>query len=95
MCHLLADPSIEVQKMAYQLLHASARKRTEDLVIEAGVSIEAPTKSELPLELVDFLQQNVDFEEEVGSHVSHRSMLEPTAFLICEIRLPSVICWGG
>jgi len=70
MCHLLNDPSIEVQKMAYRLLHASAKKRTEDLVIEAGTAIDTPVKLELPLELVDYLQRNVDLEEGVESHVS-------------------------
>jgi hypothetical protein len=71
MCHLLDDSSSEVQKMAYQLLHASAKRRTEYLVIEAGVSGDAPPKLELPSELVDFLQRNIDVEEELerNSHV--------------------------
>lgn len=69
MCHLLNDSSVEVQKMVYQLLHASAKKRSEYLVIEAGVSGEEPIALELPTELVDFLQQDIDFEEEVDSQV--------------------------
>lgn len=70
MCHLLNDSSVEVQKMVYELLQASAKKRTEYLVIEAGVSGEEPIKLELPAELVSFLQQNIDFEENVDSNVS-------------------------
>jgi len=63
MCHLLNDPSVEVQKMAYRLLQTSAQKRTEDLVIEAGVSTDASIKLNLPIELVDFLQRDIDLEE--------------------------------
>ncbi|TFK22367.1 hypothetical protein FA15DRAFT_681687 [Coprinopsis marcescibilis] len=37
MCHLITDPSTEVQKMAYQLLKTAAERRTEYLVIEVGV----------------------------------------------------------
>ena len=63
--HLLNDKSVEVQKMAYQLLHESAKKRTEYIVIEAGVS--APDsdsiKPELPPELIAFLQQSIDEED--------------------------------
>jgi hypothetical protein len=63
--HLLKDKSVEVQKMAYQLMHRSAKKRTEHIVIEAGVS--APDsesiKPELPPELIAYLQQSVDEED--------------------------------
>jgi hypothetical protein len=63
--HLLNDKSVEVQKMAYQLLHKSAKKRTEYIVIEAGVS--APDsdsiKPELPPELITFLQQSINEED--------------------------------
>lgn len=51
--------------MAYQLLHKSAKKRTEYIVIEAGVS--APDsdsiKPEIPPELIAFLQQSIDEED--------------------------------
>lgn len=51
--------------MAYQLLHESAKKRTEYIVIEAGVS--APDsdliKPELPPELIAFLQQSIDEDD--------------------------------
>lgn len=63
--HLLDDKSVEVQKMAYQLLHKSAKKRTEYIVIEAGVS--APDsdsiKPELPPELIAFLQRSINEED--------------------------------
>ena len=63
--HLLNEKSVEVQKMAYQLLHESAKKRTEYMVIEAGVS--APDsdsmKLELPPELIAFLQKSIDEED--------------------------------
>ncbi|TFK41660.1 hypothetical protein BDQ12DRAFT_678315 [Crucibulum laeve] len=61
MCHLVTDPSNDVQKMAYQLLHSAAKKRTEHLVIEAGVDSEDAVKAELPLELLDILQRNINF----------------------------------
>ncbi|KAJ7636847.1 hypothetical protein FB45DRAFT_907475 [Roridomyces roridus] len=60
MCHLLTDPSIEVQKMTYQLLGVAARKRTEHFVIEAGVDVDAVVKAELPLELLDILQTSLN-----------------------------------
>ncbi|KAJ7199225.1 hypothetical protein GGX14DRAFT_468328 [Mycena pura] len=62
MCHLLADPSIDVQKMAYQLLTVAARKHTEHLVIEAGVDVDEAVKAELPIELLDILQLNLNFD---------------------------------
>ncbi|KAJ7249410.1 hypothetical protein C8J57DRAFT_1239861 [Mycena rebaudengoi] len=61
MCHLLADPSVDVQKMTYQLLHVASRKRTEHFVIEAGVDVEAVVKADLPLELLDILQTSLNF----------------------------------
>ncbi|KAI3605699.1 delta 9-fatty acid desaturase [Moniliophthora roreri] len=60
MCHLLSDPSVDVQKMAYQLLQQAAKKHTEHLVIEAGVDTEDKFKAELPPELVVILQQNLN-----------------------------------
>ena len=63
--HLLNDKSVEVQKMAYQLLHKSAKKRTEYIVIEAGVSVpdSDSIKPELPLELIAFLQHSIDEDD--------------------------------
>ncbi len=46
--------------MAYELLREAAYKRTEHLVIEAGVDTESVVKSLLPLELVSLLQQTLD-----------------------------------
>jgi hypothetical protein len=56
--------------MAYELLRGAAHKRTEHLVIEAGVDTESVVKSVLPWELVSLLQQSldiVDIEEDLSS----------------------------
>jgi hypothetical protein len=69
MSHLLLDPSENVQKMAYELLREAACKRTEHLVIEAGVDTESAVKSLLPSELVSLLQQSldvIDLEEDLS-----------------------------
>ncbi|KAL0570451.1 hypothetical protein V5O48_011508 [Marasmius crinis-equi] len=66
MCHLLMDSSVDVQKMAYGLLRQAAKKRTEHLVVEAGVDTEDKFKAELPHELLVALQQqsaDLNFEE--------------------------------
>ncbi|KAI0371298.1 hypothetical protein BV20DRAFT_1035310 [Pilatotrama ljubarskyi] len=63
MCHLVTDGSVNVQRMAYQLLHEAAKKYTEELVIEAAVDTEGSMKIELPLELLDILQRNVNQED--------------------------------
>ena len=60
----------EHAKLAYELLWEAAHKRTEHLVIEAGVDTEFVIKSVLPWELVLLLQQSldvVDIEEDPGS----------------------------
>lgn len=46
--------------MAYELLREAAHKRTEHLVIEAGVDTESIVRSLLPLELISLLQQTHD-----------------------------------
>ena len=74
MSYLIFDPSTSVQQMAYELLREAAHKRTEHLVIEAGVDTESVVKSVLPWELVSLLQQSldiVDIEEDLSS-VSRR-----------------------
>ena len=63
MCHLVMDGSVNVQRMAYQLLQEAARKYTEELVIEAAVDNEATLKPELPPELLDILQRSLSQEE--------------------------------
>ena len=70
MSYLLFDPSTSVQQMAYELLREAAHKRTEHLVIEAGVDTESVVRSLLPWELVSLLQQSldiVDVEEDPSS----------------------------
>lgn len=63
MCHLLTDPSVDVQKMTFQLLQQAARKRTEYLVIEAGVDSDDNFQADLPEELLLILQATFDQAE--------------------------------
>ncbi|KAI0056618.1 hypothetical protein BV25DRAFT_1995499 [Artomyces pyxidatus] len=70
MVHLLFDPSPNVQKMAYELMREAAKKRTEHLVIEAGVDTQSTVKPQLPVELVSLLQQSLyslDSSDRTGS----------------------------
>lgn len=57
MSHLILDPSVGVQSMAYQFLQGAAKKRTEHLVIEAGVDSEGTITADLPLEILDVIQR--------------------------------------
>ncbi|KAG6896299.1 hypothetical protein C0992_009252 [Termitomyces sp. T32_za158] len=63
MCHLVMDSSVEVQKMAYHFLALAAKKRTEYLVIEAGVDAEAAVNMDLSRVHLDLLQRNIAIEE--------------------------------
>lgn len=65
MCHLLTDPSYEVQRMGYNLLHKAARKRTEHFVIESAVDTEDSISAELPAELLAILQSGLILAEEL------------------------------
>ncbi|KAF8198654.1 hypothetical protein BJ912DRAFT_1055525 [Pholiota molesta] len=65
LCHLIEDPSVSVQKMAYQLLKVAALRRTEHFVIEAGVDTEAVVQATLPLELLEILQRDINFTYDV------------------------------
>jgi len=67
MINLIMDPSPEIQKMAHQFLQSAAKKRTEYLVIEAGVDAEANFNAEIPLELIDILRRGADLEAMDGS----------------------------
>lgn len=49
--------------MAYLLLRDAAAKRTELIVIEAGVDSEGVFKPELPIELMDLLTRPFDVSE--------------------------------
>lgn len=82
MCHLVTDHSLEVQKNAYSILQMAARKRTEHLVIEAGVDTESTVKATLPLELLDVIQRHMNFatiddedEEQVSTPYSRMNHL--------------------
>jgi E3 ubiquitin-protein ligase listerin len=59
MAHLILDSSTDFQKMAYQFLRGTAKKRTEHLVIEAGVDTEGTVKADLPAEILDILQRTI------------------------------------
>ncbi|KAI0711424.1 hypothetical protein C8Q76DRAFT_677774 [Earliella scabrosa] len=63
MCHLVIDGSVNVQRMAYQLLQEAAKKYTEELVVEAAVDTEGTMKAELPAELLDILQRSLNHED--------------------------------
>jgi hypothetical protein len=62
MSHLILDSSAEVQKVAYLFLRNAAKRRTEYLVIEAGVDAEAIVKADLPSNILDILQRDVELE---------------------------------
>lgn len=64
MCHLLMDSSVEVQRMSFQLLQQAAKKRTEYLVIEAGVDVDDSFKADLPKELLVILEDGINLEQE-------------------------------
>lgn len=50
--------------MAYTMLREAAAKRTEHIVVEAAVETETEFKAELPLELIELLQQSLQHAEE-------------------------------
>jgi hypothetical protein len=60
MAHLLTDSSPTVLKMSYNLLRDASTKRTEQLVVEAGVDTDESVSFQLPDELIDLLKQPVD-----------------------------------
>lgn len=67
MVHLLEDSSYSVQKIAYKLLSTASKKRTEHLVIEAGVVTgESDIQFALPMELLEILKKEVDLEGELA-----------------------------
>ncbi|KAG2130479.1 hypothetical protein BD769DRAFT_1452567 [Suillus cothurnatus] len=70
MCHLLVDPSYEVQRMGYSLLQRAARKRTEHFVIESAVDTEDNFSAELPAELLAILQSNFTSAEAFDDYES-------------------------
>lgn len=70
MCHLITDTSPQVQTMAYHMLREAAAKRTEYVVVEAAMDSETALKPELPVELIELLQQSVVEEDLEVSSVS-------------------------
>ncbi|KAG6916946.1 hypothetical protein DXG01_004633 [Tephrocybe rancida] len=76
MCHLVMDPSIEVQIMAYRFLALAAKKRTEFLVIEAGVDSDGTVDMLLSEDLLNILQRNTGIEDESSSLKVRSSYIE-------------------
>ncbi|TDL24483.1 hypothetical protein BD410DRAFT_785971 [Rickenella mellea] len=64
MCHLLLDPSADVQKMAYSMLQQAAKRRTEHLVVEAGVDTSGEATFHLPTELLNVLSRALEGNDE-------------------------------
>lgn len=59
--------------MAYGLLQEAAKKRTEYLVIEAGVDTENIIQGELPPELISILQRSFNSEDDQDRSENVRS----------------------
>lgn len=57
LCHLLQDPSLEVRKIAYELLREGAKKYTEKTVLEVEVDTTGDVKPSIPAELTDLLAE--------------------------------------
>lgn len=96
MCHLVTDSSTVVQKMAYQMLHEAAAKRTEYIVVEAAMGSESTASPELPLELVLLLQQDPIQDDEVVD-ISVRPQLSSLRRVdpYLSVRACLVTCWDG
>lgn len=60
MVHVLGDPDVSILRMVYPLLQTAAKKRTEHVVIEAGVDTNEDAKFELPVELLELVQTMLD-----------------------------------
>lgn len=71
MAHLVRDPSPELAKMAYGLLQDAAAKRTEYLVVEAGVDSSEEANFELPIELLQILQDSLPADDVTNDLVGH------------------------
>lgn len=88
MCHLVSDPSNDVQKMAYQLLREAAKKHTEYVVVEAAVDSEGSYKPQLPSELLSILDRTIDVHEEsIEVRASFFIHAYPDLFRIDHLRL--------
>lgn len=98
MSHLLLDTSTDVQKMAYHLLSAAAKKRTEYLVIEAGVDVESTTKINLPDELIAILQIDLSISDAEGlwqEQVLYPNIRRPQDFSNSAYRVSLVVSLVG
>jgi E3 ubiquitin-protein ligase listerin len=95
MCHLLSDSTPQVQIMAYQFLQRATRRRTEYLVIEAGVDTESAVKVELPSELIALLQRDLELRNDSERD---EQVCEKTVSVVSLIRkkcrlFQYILCW--
>ena len=89
MCHLLTDPSYEIQRMGYSLLNKAAQKRTEYFVIESVVNTEDSVSPEIPAELLVILQSNLTLAE--GFHDSESDNVESELYKVSSYLLAWMI----
>ena len=94
MAHLLLDTSPEVQKLAYPMLQNASQKRTEYLVIEAGVDTSENAKFELPLELLEVVKTRMDLKN-ISDPVRASILLREFVSHYAHYRISLVTCWGG
>ena len=86
--------------MAYHLLNVAAKKRTEHLVIEAGVDVESTTKINLPDELIAILQIDLCTSDEEGllqEQVLYPDIRQPAYLLNSDrvfLAVSLVGCWS-
>ncbi|KAF8317156.1 hypothetical protein DL93DRAFT_2055777 [Clavulina sp. PMI_390] len=64
LCHLLYDPSLEVQLTVYGLLHHAAEPYTEKIVVDAEVDTGSEVKPKLPDELIKLVMDFTGEREE-------------------------------
>ena len=95
MTHLILDPSTEVQKMAYQFLQGAAKKRTEHLVIEAGVDTEGTARADLPLEILEILQRNIRPGETIESDQEGQVRIPSDTFRLSSLTGISERLWSS
>ncbi|KAG6818998.1 hypothetical protein H0H93_016518, partial [Arthromyces matolae] len=86
MCHLVMDSSVDVQQRAYHFLALAAKKRTEHLVIEAGVDSEGTVNIDLPENLLKMLQRDI-----VGEDLSELPSLKVRSSYIDQLRNADLI----
>ena len=90
MVHVLGDSDVSILRMVYPLLQTAAKKRTEHVVIEAGVDTNEDTKFELPVELLHFIQTAIDSQI---SGPDRMVCLETYLFEKCDLMVIAESIW--